>query len=107
MFFFSSFLIDLLLQVTIQDLSWEDKELVLRVLFAKMNGNQKKTETILSKGRESKGLVMPSEAPVFLSEGLNLPPSESVKFQSNFEVHYHEESENDGDDLEHSMDSRS
>ena len=25
-------------QLTIKDLSWEDKELVLRVLFAKMNG---------------------------------------------------------------------
>ena len=28
-------------QITIKDLKWEDKELVLRVLFAKMNGLQK------------------------------------------------------------------
>ena len=33
-------------QITIKDLKWEDKELVLRVLFAKMNGLQQMVSTL-------------------------------------------------------------
>lgn len=76
-------------QVNIRDLSWEDKELVLRVLFAKINGaeqNKSKQAGICRSG----SMPMP---PVFISEGGGsvLPPAElenNVKFQQNFEVCY-------------------
>ena len=39
------------LQVFIQDLSWEDKEIVLRLLFAKMNGAHRAVDTAMKQKR--------------------------------------------------------
>lgn len=72
-------------KVTIKDLSWDDKELVLRVLFAKMNGSQ---------GKERKQpMIDPSlltgqmPAPVFVSEGSNFPDiNAATDYQSNFVI---------------------
>ena len=69
-------------EVNIKDLSWEDKELVLRVLFAKMNGSQKSVDNAVdlgASGRTGSG-DMPANVqagdaggPVFISEGAFLP----------------------------------
>jgi hypothetical protein len=57
-------------KVTIADLNWEDKELVLRVLFAKMNGQggQNPQNAVLARQRQTLGdTAIPQ--PVFISEG--------------------------------------
>ncbi len=86
-------------KVTIKDLSWEDKELVLRVLFSKMNGNQTAINKAVTQTYRPSG-KMP--APVFLSEGAGAfaPDSQeyagAAQYQGNFEVDYRE-NEDDGD----------
>ena len=81
-----------MLQVALKDLSWEDKELVLRVLFAKMNG--------AASGPSRSAMQMQQYAqartqqhtgdmpePVFLSEGADMPASAgAMEYQGNFEV---------------------
>lgn len=54
----------------VSDLSWEDKEVVLRLLFAKMNGlKRRKTQPAHSQGHHSKQTGASSNVPVFISEG--------------------------------------
>lgn len=54
-------------KISISELNWEDKELILRVLFAKMNGQQKQVET------NQKAMYSSSmNKPVFISEGAQL-----------------------------------
>ena len=75
-------------QINIKDLSWEDKELVLRVLFAKMNGSQKAVDSAVDLGSNGRtGNAMPvtggqndANAPVFISEGAFLPERDMVDF---------------------------
>ncbi len=81
-------------RVSIQELSWDDKELVLRVLFAKMNGTQSAASQAVRAGvqrggRQGSQQQQQQQQPVFISEGGNLPPSEyaeSAEFQTHFEV---------------------
>jgi hypothetical protein len=73
----------LVLQLSVKDLSWEDKELVLRVLFAKMNGSAAGVSkgTMQSVHMQQYALLRQQQhtgdmpQPVFLSEGADLPPS--------------------------------
>jgi hypothetical protein len=72
--------------VNMKDLSWEDKELVLRVLFAKMNGSQKAVDSAVDLGTAGRTGMQPplplqmqmqmeegsGNVPVFVSEGLGL-----------------------------------
>lgn len=79
-------------QVHIKDLNWEDKELVLRVLFAKMNGQTGKANAAAQEGTRSRGLhSMPMNVPVFVSEGAGLLPEDG--YEGHFELL-------DGDDNE-------
>jgi len=70
-------------KVYIQDLTWEDKELVLRLLFAKMNGTPDALTTAMqgASRREPNGDLEESSQdypdPVFVSEGKGLPVDES------------------------------
>ncbi len=71
------------------DLGWEDKELVLRVLFAKINAlnpqNYKSTGGLGPKRQQ-----MPNTAgnnyPVFISEGANMPGDHDGDMLHQFEV---------------------
>lgn len=82
--------------VNIRDLTWEDKELVLRVLFAKINGaeNQGKAQSL---GRSGGASSMPMPDPIFVSGGggsVMLPADvdANVRFtQDHFEVFYDDE----------------
>lgn len=75
-----------------RDLSWEDKELVLRVLFSKMNKAQNQADKTSMRalnvpGSQQRGGTMPR--PVFISEGAFFPSQESQQaqdYQANFEV---------------------
>lgn len=59
-------------RVTIADLSWEDKELVIRVLFSKMNGNNQNSSTAaLARQRSAMGEKAVPQ-PVFISEGAQM-----------------------------------
>ncbi|KAJ1400932.1 hypothetical protein B484DRAFT_339101 [Ochromonadaceae sp. CCMP2298] len=88
-------------QVSIRELSWDDKELVLRVLFAKMNGvqggvNRGVVRSAMSASHKRTEEGMPE--PVFLSEGADLPPSaRAAEYQSNFEMRQEGDFE-EGDD---------
>ncbi len=90
-------------RVSIQDLSWDDKELVLRVLFAKMNGTQSAASHSVRAGGHRGGGKGSHDQPVFVSEGGDLPPSEyagSVEYQAHFEVQSHRRSSNDSSRLD-------
>jgi hypothetical protein len=65
-------------------LNWEDKELVLRVLFAKMNGASGELPKAKTLGKKS----FANTQPVFVSEGANLPGNVSSSL-GYFEVHNH------------------
>lgn len=89
--------------VNIRDLTWEDKELVLRVLFAKINGAE-------AQGRGSGmggGSSMPMPNPVFISGGGGsgvLPPGEvdaNVRFtQDHFEIFYDDDEDGGGGEFD-------
>ncbi len=73
-------------KVTIQDLSWEDKELVLRVLFAKMNGTQRRVQSVVAQQKKL-APAMQSSDPVFISEGAgHLTAAESANYEDEFEI---------------------
>lgn len=84
-------------KVSIKDLTWEDKELVLRVLFSKMNGNNqaaKANTDINTNGRSQKRGG--GGRPVFVSEG-NYGDAhamaEAEQYQyDNFEIHSDQQS---------------
>jgi hypothetical protein len=70
--------------VFIKDLSWEDKELVLRLLFAKMNGLHKTVNMALTAtNREDDGEGYDEEADesaaVFISEGKGMPDESNME----------------------------
>lgn len=74
-------------EINIKNLSWEDKELVLRVLFAKMNGSQKAVDSAVEIGTQGRtGMSMPlpqmsqdnGNAPVFISEGAGFVPEGDI-----------------------------
>lgn len=79
-------------EINIKSLSWEDKELVLRVLFAKMNGSQKAVDSAVDIGTQGRTggmseLPLPllsqddGNAPVFISEGAGfIPEGDLVDF---------------------------
>ena len=66
---------DLNQKVFIKDLNWEDKELVLRLLFAKMNGLHKTVNMALNSSNREEAMHNnhDSDAPVFISEGKGIP----------------------------------
>jgi hypothetical protein len=71
-------------KVFIKDLSWEDKELVLRLLFAKMNGLHKTVNMALTAtNREDDGEGYDEEADesaaVFISEGKGMPDESNME----------------------------
>jgi hypothetical protein len=78
--------------VTVTDLNWEDKELVLRVLFSKMNGansNLPKMNTLGPKsygGNNNTNNMTNNNQPVFISEGANMPMGEENGMMNHFEV---------------------
>jgi hypothetical protein len=81
--------------VLLSDLSWSDKETVLRVLFAKINGIQKEVNRTVEQG-SPRGATSNGAEPVFISEGTDLPDSaEAMYFQRAFELDY--DGENDED----------
>lgn len=67
-------------KVTITDLQWEDKELVLRVLFAKMNGQVKQ------QAKPRKATQGPGAQPVFISEGAVEGQEHNMMGLEHFEV---------------------
>lgn len=67
--------------MTIKDLAWEDKELVLRVLFSKINGSQaaNPNNNIMSQQQQGQNRMSSgNNRPVFISEGALMPPGEYV-----------------------------
>ena len=65
--------------INIRELSWDDKELVLRVLFAKMNGQQGMAENAISAMKKKPNTPYSSSndnKAVFISEGAVLPEEE-------------------------------
>jgi hypothetical protein len=81
--------------VDIRDLSWEDKELVLRILFAKMNGQERSFEIGTAPSIADTPMTKPENMPlpVFISEGagIGLDRDEEQRygsFQANFELNY-------------------
>ena len=77
--------LDLDSSINIRDLSWDDKELVLRVLFAKMNGQQGMAESAINAMKKKPNTSNDNRA-VFISEGADLPEDE-FKGQYN-EINY-------------------
>lgn len=78
----------MLLQVTIKDLSWEDKELVLRVLFSKINGSQSanpNNKIMSQQGGGQSRMSSGNNRPVFISEGALMPQEEYVD-NEDFEI---------------------
>ena len=75
-------------KVLVRDLSWGDKELVLRVLFAKINGQQKMVDHAVGHAakKPSGSIQSPRNRAVFVSEGLDFPDGEVELFQKNFEM---------------------
>lgn len=75
--------------ISIKDLSWEDKELVLRVLFAKMNNVQSGADSAINQGTQNRYSNAPMESNnVFISEGGGgfMPPGEMEGFERNYEM---------------------
>eukprot|EP01038_Epipyxis_sp_PR26KG_P006369 gene6369-8771_t len=95
----SQFNINDLPNVTLKDLSWEDKELVLRVLFSKMNVTQNQVNKATTKGQ-------PMPKPVFISEGAFFPPGneseEAAIYQNNFEINNNDNNSNNIDNNNYS-----
>lgn len=60
-------------KVFIRDLSWEDKELVLRILFAKMNGLHKNVENVMMQAKKVTSKAKSNSA-FFVSEGKGIVP---------------------------------
>jgi hypothetical protein len=73
-------------------LTWEDKELVLRLLFAKINGKESKVHnTLRSRNSPTKDMLMmerfdDKEQPVFISEGKGTLEADASRasFESSF-----------------------
>ena len=72
--------------VNLKDMGWEDKELVLRVLFAKMNGVQAGADSAIDQGVQ--GRMPPQSNNVFISEGGGgfMPQGEMEGFEKNYEM---------------------
>ena len=67
-------------EVDIRELGWEDKELVLRVLFAKMNGHQDMMNRAISESKRKATTADGSNTAVFISEGAEMPKNEFVDY---------------------------
>jgi hypothetical protein len=83
--------------VNIGDLSWDDKEMVLRVLFAKMNGIQKAVDNAVRSGeRRAAPSIGP---PVFISQGVDLPDGdeEFEHYQKQFAMPEGEDDDDEND----------
>lgn len=94
--------------INLRELSWEDKELVLRVLFAKMNGQQQQANTAVNQG--GIGRTASNNMPmnnmndrsnnVFISEGGGgfMPQADQedmANFEKQFEVLLNDDGEDD------------
>jgi hypothetical protein len=92
--------------INLKDMSWEDKELVLRVLFSKMNGVQSSADSAVDLGMQGRHAIPPAPGMsnnVFISEGGFLPPGEMEGFEQNYEMLLGDQGMNDesmGDDME-------
>ena len=81
--------------VNLKDMGWEDKELVLRVLFAKMNGVQAGADSAIDQGVQGR---MPQQSNnVFISEGGGgfIPAGEMEGFEKNYEMLLGDEGDGD------------
>lgn len=87
-------------KISINDLNWEDKELVLRVLFSKMNGVGSKPN------KRTVNFSVPPQA-VFISEGVDIPSAanltpfevnEAGQYQMDNEMQQGGKDDNDGVD---------
>jgi hypothetical protein len=73
--------------VYLHELNWDDKELVLRLLFAKMNGsNANMNHAVQNTTRAGGGGKSKSNSPVFISEGKGLPTEDGGDFQEYFSI---------------------
>lgn len=84
--------------VYMKDLSWDDKELILRVLFAKINNHNKAVKSAINETTANRGSNVNSSSnatgtalntPFFISEGGGLLPSADIdmsQFANSFEV---------------------
>lgn len=91
--------LDMREDVNIRDMSWEDKELVLRVLFSKMNGVQSSADSAINQGVQGRHASMPMENGnvsnnVFISEGGGgfIPEEDMAGFEANYEMLLRDES---------------
>ena len=75
-------------KVTLKDLEWADKELVLRVLFAKMNGLQESVNSAVQQSRIRGDVAQDPPQHVFVSEGqgVGMDEAEMGQFQDMFLV---------------------
>lgn len=94
-----------------RDLTWEDKELVLRILFAKLNGNKNEMNSAIRNRKHKKQYSQDDGSledeleeesvvpPVFISEG-NIPGhtglDAGLSFESSFSIPNVAESEFNG-----------
>ena len=60
------------IQVALKDLTWEDKELVLRVLFSKMNSAESSKVKAGMQALQQLDLGQTDDPPVFISQGAGL-----------------------------------
>ena len=81
-----------------QDLSWEDKELVLRVLFAKMNGLQQNVNNAVTRSRREGGRVFVTEGIVDGASGADGGGDLASKFNEIFPDNDTDEYSDDGND---------
>ena len=73
-------------KVYLHELSWEDKELVLRLLFAKMNGSNANMNHAVQNTKRG-GTKSSKNSPVFISEGKGvLPTEEGGEYQEYFSL---------------------
>eukprot|EP00981_Chlorochromonas_danica_P005608 scaffold1160_cov174-Ochromonas_danica.AAC.8 len=97
-------------KISINDLNWEDKELVLRVLFSKMNGVGSKPN------KRTVNFSAPAQA-VFISEGVDMPSSavnltpfevnDGGQYQMDNEMQRGGRGDSDGDGMEPILPTRS
>jgi hypothetical protein len=91
--------------ISLKDMTWEDKELVLRVLFSKMNGVQANADTAIDQGIKGRHGAMPPvpgagySNNVFVSEGALMPPGEMDGFERNYEMLLRDNGEDELDEL--------
>jgi len=88
-------------RITLHDLKWSDKELVLRVLFAKMNGLQESVNAAVKQAHNRGGPEQMQPTYVTEGQGGGMDETDMAAFQDMFEVKQDEGKDTyDEDDLD-------